>query len=93
MTHEVAAAAAAGHNSDFTICLEHPLFPNEHEELKVHSLVLAVRSPVLCGMFENDMAEAQSARVVVTDVIPVAFKFMLHFIYTEELPEGGQGLP
>jgi hypothetical protein len=84
-------AAAAGQGSDFTISLQHPGF--DHVELPVHKLVLAMRSPVLRGMLHSDMAEARLGRIVIRDVIPPAAKAMVHFLYTDRLPAGEQGLP
>jgi hypothetical protein len=78
--------AAVGRHSDFTICLEHPDYPPE--ELQLHSLVLAARCPMLRGMLGSGMTEARSGRTAVRDVANPAAKVMMHFIYTDELPEG-----
>jgi hypothetical protein len=84
-------AAAAGQGSDFTISLQHDGF--NHEELPVHKLVLAMRSPVLRGMLHSDMAEARAGRIVIRDVIPPAANAVVHFLYTDRLPAGEHRLP
>jgi hypothetical protein len=47
---------------------------------------------MLRGMLESGMAEARRGRTVLRDVAHPAAKVMLHFLYTDELPEGKQYL-
>lgn len=71
--------AAAGHNADYTIVVEHE---GEQEEIPVHRMLLEARSPFFKGMLESNMAEAQQGRYVVRDLLPPVVKALLHFIYT-----------
>eukprot|EP01083_Nonionella_stella_P190952 707115_1 len=55
----------------------------EQTELVAHRLVLAARSPVFKAMFFGGMRESQlSETVVIDDVSPAAFEFILRYIYT-----------
>ncbi|XP_055846252.1 protein roadkill-like [Episyrphus balteatus] len=51
-------------------------------EFPAHKIILASRSDVFKAMFEHDMKETKSGRVVITDVKPEVIQEMLHFIYT-----------
>ncbi|XP_037470324.1 BTB/POZ and MATH domain-containing protein 1-like, partial [Triticum dicoccoides] len=62
------------------------------ESFLAHKLILAARSPVLMAEFFGHMREASSQHVVVEDMEPAAFKAMLHFIYTDTVPELDQEL-
>uniref|UniRef100_M8BCI4 Speckle-type POZ protein-like protein n=1 Tax=Aegilops tauschii TaxID=37682 RepID=M8BCI4_AEGTA len=57
------------------------------ESFLAHKLILAARSPVLMAEFFGHMREASSPNVVIEDMEPAAFKVMLHFLYTDTVPE------
>uniref|UniRef100_A0A0D9WT20 BTB domain-containing protein n=1 Tax=Leersia perrieri TaxID=77586 RepID=A0A0D9WT20_9ORYZ len=57
------------------------------ESFAAHKLILAARSPVFMAEFFGHMKEATSGSVVVDDIEPAVFKAMIHFIYTDTLPE------
>ncbi|XP_055842806.1 protein roadkill-like [Episyrphus balteatus] len=61
------------------------LVVGEHEFL-AHKNILSARSEVFAAMFEHDMEEQQSNRVVITDVDHLVLQEMLRFIYTGESP-------
>lgn len=62
------------------------------QSFAAHKAILAARSPVLMAKFFGHMREASSRVVVVEDMEPAAFKAMLHFIYTDTVPELDQEL-
>jgi speckle-type POZ protein len=61
------------------------------QEIPVHRMLLEARSPFFRGMLESNMAEAQQGRYVVRDINAEVFKALLHFIYTDALPEELEG--
>ncbi|KAH7731639.1 speckle-type poz protein [Aphelenchoides avenae] len=56
------------------------------KEYPVHKAVLASRSPVFGAMFEHEMTEARSDRVVIDDIEPEVVKELLRFMYTDNAP-------
>uniref|UniRef100_A0A0E0LEH0 BTB domain-containing protein n=1 Tax=Oryza punctata TaxID=4537 RepID=A0A0E0LEH0_ORYPU len=52
-----------------------------------HKNILAARSPVFMAEFFGHMKEASSGRVVIEDMDAAVFEIMLHFIYTDTVPE------
>lgn len=56
-------------------------------EIKVSKLLLASRSDVLRAMFEADMAEKKSSRVVVEDISYAGLRSLFKFIYSGKLDE------
>ncbi|XP_047074695.1 BTB/POZ and MATH domain-containing protein 1-like [Lolium rigidum] len=62
------------------------------ETFAAHKLIIAARSPVFMAEFFGHMREASAGRVVIKDMDPQAFKAMLHFIYTDTVPELDQEL-
>ncbi|XP_055844545.1 speckle-type POZ protein-like [Episyrphus balteatus] len=56
-------------------------------EFPAHKNILAARSDVFKAMFQHDMKETKSGRVVITDVKPEVVQEMLHFIYTGSSPK------
>ena len=62
-------------------------FEVEGEEFPAHRLVLAMRSPVFKAMLYGSMREKDSNRIVIDNMQPAIFKVLLHFIYTDELPD------
>nr|CAB3468684.1 unnamed protein product [Digitaria exilis] len=59
------------------------------ESIPAHRSVLAARSPVFMAGFFGDMREkaASSSRVEIHDMEVEAFRAMLHFVYTDTVPE------
>lgn len=62
------------------------------ESFAAHKNILATRSPVFKAQFFGDMKEKSTRRVEVKDMDPAVFKAMLHFIYTDTVPELDQEL-
>ncbi|KAL9258032.1 BTB/POZ and MATH domain-containing protein [Drosera capensis] len=57
------------------------------EKLRAHKLVLAARSPAFrMEFFEN--LDDDKEEIVLTDMEPIVFKAILHFIYSDNLLEG-----
>lgn len=57
------------------------------ESFAAHKAILAARSPVLMAEFFGHMRERSAPRVVIEDMEAAAFKAMLHFFYTDTVPE------
>ncbi|TVU08489.1 hypothetical protein EJB05_41894, partial [Eragrostis curvula] len=57
------------------------------ESFAAHKLVLAARSPVFKVEFFGNMEERSSKLVQIEDMEAAVFKAMLHFIYTDKVPE------
>lgn len=70
----------SGTVSDVTILVSDKSFP-------AHKLILSMRSPVFMAEFFGEMKEKCSRQVEVKDMDPTVFKAMLHFIYTDTVPE------
>lgn len=60
-------------------------FVVDGEKFHAHKLVLAARSPVFKAKFFG--SSEQSNEVVITDMEPMVFKAMLHYIYRDTLPD------
>uniref|UniRef100_A0ACD5ZCF8 Uncharacterized protein n=1 Tax=Avena sativa TaxID=4498 RepID=A0ACD5ZCF8_AVESA len=60
------------------------------ESFAAHKLILAARSPVFMAEFFGDMTEKCSPSVEIEDMEAAVFKALLHFIYTDTVPEFGQ---
>jgi speckle-type POZ protein len=61
------------------------------ESFAAHKNILAARSPVFMAEFFGEMKEKLSHRVEVEGMEAPVFKAMLHFIYTDTVPELDQG--
>ncbi|KAF8658675.1 hypothetical protein HU200_059149 [Digitaria exilis] len=57
------------------------------ESIPAHRSVLAARSPVFMAGFFGDMGEKASTRIEIHDMEVEAFRAMLHFLYTDTVPE------
>lgn len=57
------------------------------ESFAAHRYILAARSPVFKAQLFGDMKEKCSARVEIKDMEAAAFRAMLHFVYTDTVPE------
>ncbi|GBF94017.1 hypothetical protein Rsub_07285 [Raphidocelis subcapitata] len=60
-------------------------------EFRVHRMILEARSPYFRGLLGSSMAEAREGRLVVRELLPPVVRAVLHFIYTDELPDELQG--
>ncbi|XP_035210749.1 BTB/POZ domain-containing protein 3-like [Stegodyphus dumicola] len=56
----------------------------EAKPFKAHKLILALASPVFEAMFYGGLAE-KGEKVVIPDIAPEGFDFLLRYIYTEEV--------
>ncbi|CAL5011147.1 unnamed protein product [Urochloa decumbens] len=61
-------------------------FTVEGETFAAHKVILAARSPVLMAELFGPMKEARMQHLTVEDMHPDVFRAMLHFIYTDDLP-------
>jgi speckle-type POZ protein len=59
------------------------------ETIEAHKVVLAARSPVFKAQFFGPMVESGTCFVTVQDMLPEAFRALLHFIYNDSLPDMG----
>jgi speckle-type POZ protein len=75
----------SGTGADVTILVSGKTFA-------AYKLVLAVRSLVFMAEFFGHMREASAGSVVIEDMDAAAFRAMLHFIYTDTVPELDQEL-
>ncbi|XP_066325769.1 BTB/POZ and MATH domain-containing protein 1-like [Miscanthus floridulus] len=57
------------------------------ETFTAHKIVLAMRSPVLKAELFGQMKEAKEQLVTIQDMQPDVFRALLHFIYTDSLPD------
>ncbi|RCV39118.1 hypothetical protein SETIT_8G198100v2 [Setaria italica] len=61
------------------------------ETFTAHRNVLAARSPVFKAQLFGWMKEKKAAQIRIDDIEPRVFRAMLHFIYTDSLPEIDEG--
>ncbi|KAF3339055.1 BTB/POZ and MATH domain-containing protein 2-like protein [Carex littledalei] len=61
------------------------------ELFHVHRLVLATRSPVFKAELYGTMHEHNSTEIKIYDMEPLVFRSLLHFIYTDSLPDDNNG--
>jgi speckle-type POZ protein len=57
------------------------------ESISAHKSILAARSPIFMAEFFGNMMERSSQCVEIQDMHPTVFKAMLHYIYTDTVPE------
>ncbi|KAL6622787.1 hypothetical protein ACP70R_032666 [Stipagrostis hirtigluma subsp. patula] len=62
-------------------------FMVEGESFAAHKIMLAARSPVFMAEFFGGMEESTSQCVEIEEMEAVVFKAMLHYIYTDTVPE------
>ena len=62
-------------------------FKVENEELKAHRIVLTARSPMFAALLNSPMREGEEGVVTFPDVRVPVFRGVLHFVYTDSLPE------
>jgi Leucine-rich repeat (LRR) protein len=68
--------------ADFTIIGG---FDGSSKEFAVHKIVLATHSSVFTAIFENDMKETQTGKMVIDDFSADTVEGMLRFMYTGEV--------
>ncbi|CAM0902621.1 unnamed protein product [Alopecurus aequalis] len=56
-----------------------------------HRCMLAARSPVFDAEIFGPMKRKDTERVAIDDMEPTVFELLLHFIYTDSLPDNGEG--
>ncbi|KAF8653771.1 hypothetical protein HU200_061887 [Digitaria exilis] len=56
------------------------------EAFAAHRAVLAARSPVFKAQLLGSMADAKMPSITLQEIVPVTFKAMLRFMYTDVLP-------
>lgn len=74
----------AGENADVT-------FKVEDEEMPAHKIMLSTRSAVFRALLNAPMREGAEGVVTLEDVRAPVFRALLHFIYTDALPEELEG--
>ncbi|CAL5007488.1 unnamed protein product [Urochloa decumbens] len=57
------------------------------ETFPAHKLILAMQSPVFKAELYGPMREGSAQVVTIEDMQPAVFKALLHFIYTDSLPD------
>ncbi|XP_024317547.1 BTB/POZ and MATH domain-containing protein 1-like isoform X2 [Brachypodium distachyon] len=62
-------------------------FKVRDEVFHAHKLILAMRSPVFKATLYGPMGDNCGESITIEDMHPVAFRGLLHFIYTDEFPE------
>ena len=63
------------------------VFKVEDDTMPAHRIVLTTRSPMFQGMLNSGMREGSEGVVAVEGVRAPVFKALLHFVYTDSLPE------
>ncbi|CAO2149795.1 unnamed protein product [Urochloa humidicola] len=94
--HFQVAAASTDLHRDLGDLLESKVgadvkFKVGQETFKAHRCVLAARSPVFKAELFGWMKEMKAGHVRIHDMEPRVFGAMLHFIYTDSLPEIDEG--
>ncbi|KAJ1700486.1 hypothetical protein LUZ63_000265 [Rhynchospora breviuscula] len=62
-------------------------FEVDGETFLAHRLVVCARSPVFKEELLGEMIESKMNRIRIKDIKPAIFKAMLHFMYTDSLPD------
>ncbi|KAG2454710.1 hypothetical protein HYH02_000547 [Chlamydomonas schloesseri] len=78
---DLAALLASGEGADVTLMVD-------GEEFKAHKWLLEARSAFFRSLLNNDMREGLEGRAAVHDVRAPVFRLLLHYVYTDSLPEG-----
>ena len=79
LSNKLGALLDSGKLSDVT-------FEINGEEISAHRAILAAMSDTFSAMFEHDLLEKKTGRVVITDCETDVFKALLRFIYTGNEP-------
>lgn len=83
------STAQKGVCDSFKVLLDSKMFADltlkvGDEHIRVHSLILAARSPVFCAMFSAGMRESQEKEVTISDLDVEAVRELVSFFYTGE---------
>ena len=78
--NDLALLLETGSHSDVT-------FKVEDESMEAHRIMLTSRSPVFHALLSGEMREGKEGVVVIEDVRAPVFRALLHFVYTDSLPE------
>ncbi|GLC40320.1 hypothetical protein PLESTB_001597800 [Pleodorina starrii] len=70
-----------GEGTDVTLVVE-------GEEFKAHKFLLQARSKFFHSLLNNSMREGLEGRAVVHGIKAPVFKALLHYVYTDNLPDG-----
>lgn len=81
---DLAALLDSGTSADVT-------FSVDGERMPAHKIILQARSPVLRALLTGPMREGHEDVVAVHDVRAPVFRALLHFAYSDTLPEDLQG--
>lgn len=60
---------------------------NDGQTIGAHVSILSARSPVFSAMFQSDMVESQTRRVIITDISTEVFRQLLIYLYTGYAPK------
>lgn len=77
---DLARLLESGENSDV-------MFKVEDESLPAHRIILTTRSIMFNALLKQDMREGKEGVVTIEDVRAPVFRALLHFIYTDSMPE------
>ncbi|WVZ79024.1 hypothetical protein U9M48_026652, partial [Paspalum notatum var. saurae] len=80
LRHDLGELLRKGTGSDVTLVVS-------GEPFAAHRAILASRSPVFMAQFFGHMKEARLQSVEIRDMEVAVFRAMLHFIYTDAVPE------
>ncbi|XP_039855184.1 BTB/POZ and MATH domain-containing protein 1-like [Panicum virgatum] len=83
ITEQLAKLLEAEENVDVT-------FSVGGDTIGAHKILLAVRSPVFRAELYGPMKESKVHHVTIEDMQPAIFRALLHFIYTDSLPDVDQ---
>lgn len=64
-------------------------FEVEGESISAHRFMLAARSPVFEAQLFGPMQESKMRRIKINEMNAQAFKALIHFVYTDQLPTHG----
>ena len=53
----------------------------------MHKIILEARSPVFRALLTSPMKEGQEGRVCIQDIKAPVFRALLHYVYSDTLPE------
>lgn len=65
-------------------------FIADDEEFNAHKIILEARSPVFRALLNSPMREGSEGVVCIHNVKAPIFQALLHFVYTDSLPDLGQ---
>lgn len=55
------------------------VFEVDGTEIHAHRAILAAMSPTFLAMFDHDLKEKQTGRVIITDCVPDVFRALLRY--------------